>query len=343
MWSNHKFFFSILVLLFLIAFVYGSFVLASQKRYPVEWGISFNQDHAASLGLDWKKAYTDMLSELKPKYIRIAAMWSDVEAQQGTYNFSNVDYMMNEAKKHGAKVLLVVGQKAPRWPECHIPTWVTPEIADKQEKLFAYVKAVGERYKSHEALEIWQVENEPFIRFPFGECGLFREDAVKQEIQLVKSIDAKHKVLVTDSGELSTWRLASRAGDLFGTTVYRIVRHTSGVFLVYDWVPAAFYRFKAKLWGRPVSEMFVAELQAEPWFTTAGPKDTPIEEQEKSMNPLRLEKHMDFVEHIGVPRAYLWGVEWWYWMKKERNDSRYWELVRNKIASSSSPILGGQN
>ena len=70
--------------------------------------------------------------------------------------------------------------------------------------MFRYVNTVVERYKNHEALEIWQVENEPFIRFRFGECNNFDKEATLEEIDLVRSIDDKHKILITDSGELST-------------------------------------------------------------------------------------------------------------------------------------------
>lgn len=304
----------------------------SKKIYPVEYGISFNQNHATSLGLDWKDVYLDTLNELKPKYIRIAAMWSQIEKVKHTQDFSDVDFMMDEAAKQGVKVILVVGQKAPRWPECHVPEWWNS--ADKnalKEDLLIYVSSVVEKYKNHPALELWQVENEPFIKFRFGDCSHFNEGFVADEIALVRRLDPNHKIIITDSGELSTWRKAIKVGDYFGTTLYRIVRKPNGAIWNYDWLPPAVYRYKAKIWGQDMGKMFVAELQAEPWFTSSDPNDTPIEIQEQTMNPARLQKHFDYVEHIGVPRAYLWGVEWWYWAKEARGDTRYWDMVRKKI------------
>lgn len=327
----------VLLVLLILAIFYGYLWYASRQVYPVEFGISFSKEHAESLGLDWKKVYLAILDDLKPKYIRIAATWSEVESQPAKFIFDDVDWQFNEAQKKGVKILLVVGQKAPRWPECHVPGWANT-LPDNQyrKKLFNYVKTVVERYKDNPAMDIWQVENEPFIRFAFGDCQHFDREIVPEEINYVHLLDLNHKILVTDSGELSSWRRASQAGDLFGTTVYRIVRTPQGWYWNYDWLPAAFYRFKAQFWGRNVKEMFVSELQAEPWFTNGNPVDTPIIEQEKSMNPDRLKKHINYVEKIGVPRAYMWGVEWWYWTREKQHDERYWNIVKEKFTLLNS-------
>ncbi|MFA4931279.1 MAG: beta-galactosidase [Patescibacteria group bacterium] len=251
----------------IVLIIYVSMWIFSIKKYPIEYGISFNQNHAQYLGLDWKQVYLDMLSELKPKYVRIASMWSEVELEKGTYDFTNVDWMMDRAMEKGVKVVLVVGQKAPRWPECHVPIWTqTISKAEYDQKLLSYVRTVVERYQNHSALEIWQIENEPYIRFRFGDCQNFDSTLLTKEIAIVKKLDLNHKILITDSGELSTWRRAHRAGDLFGTTMYRVVRTPQQWVFTYDWLPAGFYRYKALLWGLKPVDVFVAELQAEPWL-----------------------------------------------------------------------------
>lgn len=319
----------IIAILGVVFFLYGLFWLFSFKEYPVEFGISFNQNHATSLELDWKQVYTEMLEDLKPKYIRIAAMWSEVEAVKGEFNFSDVDWMMDKARDEGVKVTLVVGQKAPRWPECHVPLWTSNlSDSDYKENLLNYTKEVVERYKEHPALEIWQVENEPFIRFRFGECEGFRVELTYDEIDLVRSLDDEHKIMVTDSGELSTWRRASRAGDIFGTTLYRVVRKPSGGIFTYDWMPAGFYRIKSFFWGEKLDSFYISELQAEPWFTNSNPLNTSIEVQEETINIGRLQKNINFAGRVGASRVYLWGVEWWFWMKDEVKDGKYWEEVK---------------
>jgi len=322
----------VLALVSLLILVYLILVFSSKKSYPVEYGISFNQNHATSLGLDWKEVYTDMIVELQPQYIRIAAMWSEVEKVKNEFDYSDVDYMMDLAAEHDVRVVLVVGQKAPRWPECHVPGWFNYDIVSTKKLLLRYVEGVVVRYKDHPALELWQVENEPFIPFEFGDCSGFQRDAVYDEIELVRSLDTEHSIIITDSGELSTWRKASAAGDLFGTTLYRVVRTPKGRIFSYDWLPPAFYRWKARIWRADYSEqVFVSELQAEPWFTDSTPTTTPIAIQEETMNPDRLLEHIAYTERIGFSRAYLWGIEWWYYMKEEHEDARYWEIVRQLL------------
>ncbi|NCO05141.1 MAG: cellulase family glycosylhydrolase [Candidatus Magasanikbacteria bacterium] len=314
-----------------VIILYAVLWIVSQKTYSVEFGISFNQNHAESLGLDWKKVYTDMLEELSPKYIRIAAMWSQIEAVKTEFNFDDVDFMMEKAKEHGTKVVLVVGQKAPRWPECHVPGWLDYSQEESRNHLSTYITKVVERYKDNEALEMWQVENEPYIRFVFGECTGYDKEFVADEIALVKKLDPQHKIMITDSGELASWHQASKAGDVFGTTLYRIVKTPKGHIFTYDFLPPAFYRWKAFFWGVELQDFFIAELQAEPWFSDSTPMDTPIVEQEQTMNPERLKQHLLYAQKIGSPRAYLWGVEWWYYMNQAHNDNRYWNIVKEAI------------
>ena len=320
-----------------LAFLYGLLWLYSAKTYDVAFGVSFNQIHASSLGLDWKETYSAMLDELKPKYVRIAAMWSQVEAEDNVYYWDDVDFMMDEASKYGAKILLVVGQKAPRWPECHVPEWANYLIArdDVRLAVLDYVEEAVERYKNHEALELWQIENEPFIRFRFGECVQYLPEATYGEVALVRSLDPDHQIVVTDSGELSTWRKASKSGDILGTTMYRTVRDKKGRAIRHWWLPPALYTVKARLWGVPRERFFISELQAEPWFTESNPLNTPVDVQEQTMNPDQLRNNIAYAKKIGASRAYFWGVEWWYWMKTKNDDERYWLIVKEALQGES--------
>jgi len=306
--------------------------MLSFKVYPIILGISFSKQHAQYLGLDWKHVYLAILEELKPKYIRISANWSDVEKQPGQFDFSDIDWQMLEAGRGKVDVMLVVGQKAPRWPECYVPEWANKLTKEQYQKAVKdYVEEVVDRYKNHPALEMWQVENEPFIDFKFGSCAMFQENLVEEEVGLVRSLDDKHRIIITDSGEMGWWRKAGRTGDVFGTTVYRVVRTPQGWYWRYGWLPAGVYKIKAALANISVNNFFISELQAEPWFTNADPKNVSVKEQEKSMNPVRLQKNINYASRIGASRAYLWGVEWWYWMKEENNDSRYWDIIKNRL------------
>ena len=72
--------------------------------------------------------------------------------------------MIEEAGKRNVELILVIGRKLPRWPECHAPFWADklPE-PEKQEKILAVMRKEIERYKDTENLYLWQVDNEPFL------------------------------------------------------------------------------------------------------------------------------------------------------------------------------------
>ena len=324
----------IIISILLIVTTYAVLWLLSLKQYNVAFGVSFSPEYAESLGLDSRKAYVEILTDLKPKYIRLAVPWSRVEMNKGSYSFDNIDFYMNEAAKHNVKVLLALGQKVPRWPECYIPEWIkTTPVTEKKKELLSYIETVVNRYKDNKALEYWEVENEPFIRFAFGECEVFDETSVRSEVDLVQKTDSQHKIVMTDSGELSTWRKASSMGDILGVTLYRVVRMQNGIIWNYNWVPASFYRLRASLWGQDYNNFFVSELQAEPWFDGGTPLNTDVLVQEQTASLSQMKKNISFTKKVGASRAYFWGVEWWYWMKTTQNNPSYWEEGKKELGS----------
>lgn len=291
-------------------------------RTNIVWGVSFDPAFAREIGVDGKAVYHSLLYDWGFRHIRLSARWNAIETAPGVYDFRDLDNLMNEAEKKGAKIMLAVGQKVPRWPECHLPSWWydggtvhnNDQFAlQRQAARLAFVQAVVSHYRAHPALEIWQVENESL--FPFGTCPTFTAQDLIDEIALVHSLDPSHQTITTDSGELSLWRNTAKAADLFGMTSYRVVWNKWFGFLNYEWMPASFYRFKLRLNGRSYETAYVTELQAEPWATSSnGLLGTSAADQDKSLNAIQLKKNIAFAEKIGLPRVYLWGSEWWYWL-----------------------------
>jgi hypothetical protein len=280
------------------------------------YGVTFNYEYAQFLGLDPRKVYEAVLDEWKFKHIRISAQWNMIEKEMGKYDVQELDWMMDEAQKRKARIVLAIGQKTPRWPECHDPEW-SKDLSNEEyrSKLNTFIQFIVKRYKNHPALEIWQVENEPLLKF--GNCHMFSEELLKEELKLVKQLDPNHPTLTTDSGELSLWRKTAHAADLFGTTMYRVIWNKYLGYLYYDWFPAAFYSWRLKLNHKDFNTAYVMELQAEPWIPNGSVNSTSLDEQYKSMDIKRLKKNVAFAAKTGMPRAYLWGVEWWYWLEKQ--------------------------
>jgi GH35 family endo-1,4-beta-xylanase len=289
---------------------------SSQKNNNMILGVSFSPSYARYLGLDPTNTFKKIIDDWNFKYVRMSSQWNEVEKERGKFDFSELDYYMNEASKRGVKVVLAVGQKTPRWPECHVPDWVK-SLSDEEyfKVLNNYIFQTANRYKSHKALEIWQVENEPFLSFGNG-CRKLTRARYDQEIQSVKKIDPNHLTMTTDSGELSTWRKTAQTADLFGSTAYRMVWNKWLGYWSYDWFPAFFFRMRAVMWGKNLSNAFISELQTEPWMPDTSIKAENINEQFKSMDLERFEKHIDFARSTGFARAYLWGAEWWHWLEK---------------------------
>lgn len=287
------------------------------------WGVTFSSSQAEYLGLDWKQAYLAMFDDLGVRAVRLSAYWNDIEREQRKYDFSDLDWQITEASKRNARIILAVGRRLPRWPECHDPEWLREE--NVEEQLFSFVRAVVERYKNNPSIAMWQVENEYFLNF-FGECPKRTKESFAKEIALVRSLDSR-PILVTDSGELSTWRKPAPFGDYLGTTMYRVVWNKGIGYWRYTYIlPPAFYRWKAALVGKPIDRMIGAELQAEPWAPKGLLALTP-DEYKKSLDAKQFTTNVDFARRTGIPEHYLWGVEYWYWLKTQ-GDSSLWDAAR---------------
>ena len=302
------------------------------KNEDMKFGVSFTHHHAESLELDWKETYTAILDDLQVKRMRIAAYWDRIEIEEGQYDFSDVDWQVEEAQKREVDLVLAFGVKTPRWPECHIPEFYMENKEGRENALLAFEKVLVERYKNYDNIIYWQVENEPFLPF-FGECpeGAVDEELVDKEIALVKGLDSTRKIIVTDSGELSLWWQAAERADIFGSTLYRIIHKPPFGYVEYPLGPN-FFRVKALL-ARLVTgqkNFIISELQAEPW-PKAWILHVSVEEQFKTMNPERFEEIIEYTQKTNFSEAYFWGVEWWYWLKEKHNLPEMWEIARKVL------------
>lgn len=308
--------------------VIGSLALPQPWAPSQQYGVSFSAPHATGIGLNWQETYQALLTDLGVRHLRLAAYWNELEPRPGEYDFSSLDYQLDQAAEHNATVTLAVGRKVPRWPECHEPAWSKTESeAYKQAKVLALIEAVVVRYRTHPALEQWQVENEPLLEF--GICPPLDRDFLAREIALVRSHDSR-PILITDSGELNWWLDAAQYGDIVGTTLYRTVfsRRTERPFH-YDYLfPAWLYRAKARLVKSIRGhDVLIAELQGEPWGRAPFTELTAAE-RTASMSAERLAAVQRFAARTQFPRAYWWGVEYWYWEKEVNGNPAVWETAR---------------
>ena len=331
------------ILIFLLVVVGFFFIGSAPQAKEITWGVNISQKHAENLGLDWKETYSALIDDLGAKNIKLATYWDLIEKKESEYNFSDLDWQIEKAEEKRVKILLVIGMKTPRWPECHIPEWAKKLSKEKQqEKISNLIEKIVLRYRDSNAINMWQVENEPF--FPFGDCPWVDKEFLRKEITLVKSLDTRalvkggneapasstsRPVVISESGEFPVWIMAGRFGDIVGVTMYKKVWvHQIGVYLTYPF-PPVFYHRKAEIVRKLFNkEVIGIELQAEPW----GPKllyDSPLEEQEKTMNLEQFKYNINFAKKTGLKTHYLWGGEWWFWMKEKQNKPEIWDEAKN--------------
>lgn len=303
--------------------------LLSYRATPerIEYGATFSQFFADELGLDWKVVYLAALDDLKIRKLRLAAYWPYIEPERDVYDFSDMDFQINEARERDAEIILALGRRLPRWPECHTPQWVGYMPWEEQKmEIRQYITQVVERYKDEPAIKYWQVENEPYLSLFAQEiCGPLDEDFLHEEIKLVKSIDPDTPILVTDSGNLGLWQAPYRAGDAFGTSLYMYFWNPElGQFKTR--VPPAFYRVKAnlmKIFG--TKPIFLIELSAEPWLVEPV-TDVAVDTQLSRMDITKFQEIISYAKQTHFEEQYLWGVEWWYWMLLNAHPE-FWEYA----------------
>lgn len=259
---------SILILIIIIAiatviFCYF-FVGKTEEKNKITWSVDFSQSQAEYLGLNWKETYLAIIDDLGAKNIKLHTNWNWVEGKKDNYYFNDIDWQIKQAEQNNIKIIYVIGMKTGRWPECHIPAWAQNlSEKDQQAELLKYITEVVERYKSSKAIAYWQVENEPF--FKFGECPSWyyqNEDFLKTEVALVKSLDTSRQIIISDSGEQSTWFDAAKIGDIVGITMYRSVwvhvTDTVGFNMNFAFLNSTTYARKAEIIKKYSAKMLFA-------------------------------------------------------------------------------------
>jgi hypothetical protein len=322
---------TVIITLSIVAILGIILLLLARKDKPevIEYGISFSTMYAGELGLDPEEVFTAFIDDLGARDFRLVAYWPQTEPEKDVYDFTSLDWQLDKVAAVDGEVILSIGKRLPRWPECHIPNWVADETWETQkEEIREYITAVVSRYRDEEVITHWQVENEPYLGvFARDHCAPLDEAFLEEEIALVKSLDPTRPVLVTDSGNLGTWRGAYKNGDSFGTSVY-----------VYFWnpelgqfrtvIPPWYYRVKENIvqlfYGE--KETFLIELSAEPWLVEPV-VDVSIDVQYSRMDLDKFNEILEYAKKTRYERQFLWGGEWWYWLNKQGHTDM-WERGR---------------
>jgi hypothetical protein len=332
---------------------------------PVQVGISFNPHRAASMGLDYRRAFT-RLEALHFRVIRLSAYWDQID-QEG---YGQLDWLMNEAQRAGQPVVLAVGMKGLGWPEFYIPASAMPAqgLAQGQDAAsdpnlrdatLAFINDTVLRYRDNSTLIAWQVENEPFNRA--GPHRLWIDaEFLRDEITSVRQLDGHRRPLIVnafshfnlildqasarqgfdlrqflgfeaDSAERDGLSSLSR-GDILGLDVYtaigyRFLGHDNMSRADGDWPDRlARVRDLARHQGK---QAWITEAQAEPW--ESGPNS---DADPRSTSPQAIRSLFTNLKDAGFSTVLFWGAEYWLW-QADRGDSRWIDTVKAILHSEA--------
>ncbi|MEI7512423.1 MAG: DMT family transporter [Candidatus Uhrbacteria bacterium] len=307
-----------------------AFVSWLPATVSTKYGFTWSMPYAREIGIDPKAGYETALKELHPKHVRLMAYWSEIEAEEKTYDFSDLDWQLQTSEQNGVSVTLAIGARLPRWPECWAPDWISGlSQYDIDRSQLNYLKAVYTHVKDQKGIVSWQIENEPQLN-SFQSCAGMSKDLALQEIRWVREQEQARQtprpVGTTDSGELSSWLNFPGETDQLGVSVYRIV--TNPMFGTVHWLlPADFYSTKAALVQNWTGPIYVSEMQMEPW-SDVSLANTPIEKQIAQFDEAQMKNNFDYASRLEMPIVDFWGVEWWLWMKEKQGHPEYWEAAK---------------
>lgn len=285
-------------------------------------GTTFSPLQCEYLRLDYKTVFMKILDEGQYELIRLGAYWNRIEKIAGKYEFEELDWLLEQCKERNVHVMLTVGMKAPRWPEFHLPHWLSPDVSDEtladcvltfEEQVLNHVQA---RYAA--VVTYVQIENEPFHKFDVNANRSLPYSLVKREVYLARKYLRTHQKIALTCGLSMTVPLfwqdlyalvnCVRLADAVGFNVYVKMGIEGGRYITTH--PLFFpqlrmYRWMVERFGK---ETFIAEMQDEPWehgsMVHVGRSEFP------SWSEVQTHSLYKELRQCGFTTILEWGSEW---------------------------------
>jgi hypothetical protein len=312
-------------------------------------GFSFSPA-ALPAGANPEEALAQLLTALQPDLVRLPVYWGAVAPTETSLDYTAVDRMIKSIQAHNAvkgsrhtEVVLVVGARNLVTPEVHVPDWLDTRDVRRLDTLLKtpsyrrYLESTFGRYASLSVLRAWQVENEPLDNARIDQLtnGTVPASLIRSEVDLLRSIDLVHEVVVTtfNSSHVTLdirgasplgWLYAHlpgakpaghpaqvlTMGDTLGLDLYVVTKSTpldvvtASTRIAWKEDTLDYWHGQAESHGRA---LWITELQAFPWRGTTG-----FTVDNLVASALAYRGH-------GVSAYLLWGVENWLdspeWMR----------------------------
>jgi len=345
-------------LIFLLIIAYS---LSANPAFSdeVKIGVTFSPVQCGYLDQSWKSTYSDIL-DLDLGIIRLGAYWNEIEPKEGIYDFTRLDFQIEEAKKRGLPIVLTVGMKAPRWPEYFIPEWALKKIklsyacdVSKSEYLrkntLRFVRKVVERYTDEKAITCWQVENEPLDRAGPG-LWYISSAFLRDEAMLIRMIDKAQRPLMINIATYPNRFLryinklfslnnplkdATGICDILGLNIYPTIgQKFFGIEMIFKTSTRQREKYIKRIKeyaDKKDIPVWITELQAEPW--DPGKLVHLDYAQPETCGHTQMESHFSEMRSLGIDTIFLWGAEYWFFRKKNFQDSSWIDTARRLIKS----------
>lgn len=295
---------------------------------PEKFGVSFSAKQCRNFDISVHDCLFWLCKEAGFRRFRLMSYWNEIEKKQGAYDFSELDMQIETISAFDGVITLGLGVKQPRWPEYHWPKWVKGlSDQEKTDALLAFLAVVVDRYKNNTMIISWQLENEALLS-NFGESIHIDRGRLLAEYNLIKKRNPTRPIIMSTS---NGWGIPMRQPipDIVGFSYYPIM-YKNGRYnrtVQKPWLHKVRKSLIRTFLGK---EVFIHELQLEPWGPTAIWK-MPIEDQNKSMDTAQIKKNITAAQKISAYPIDLWGAEWWYWRLQKHNDPSVWRAVFDAI------------
>jgi hypothetical protein len=307
---------------------------------PALIGFSFSPRAAIYEGQEPLTALRTLVDELKPDLVRLPVYWDAVEANRGSFDFTETDGLIKVIDDYNrirgtrpARVILIAGVRNMGYPELYVPEWVPAAERDPAAQMTAdpeyrsYLKATFLHYHPSPLVYSWQLENEPLDNVPttIGTDARIRGDNLQDEVELLRSIDSRPAVITTYTSstlslDLAALRPSSKAapagaplpaghplealqsGDALGLDLYVVISDTS---------LADASAVKRIGWKRAALPYWLGQAQAagKPlWITEMQGASWP---GQSTFTISDLLFSADAYHRTGASVILLWGVEEW--------------------------------
>jgi hypothetical protein len=342
LWRDRSRFGKIMVIsgfttLILLSTMFGiaQWYIQNHKNKPLVIGTTFIPNYARYFGLDPKETLQATIDDLGIRRFRLVSYWKNHEPTEDNYDFTELDWQFDMIEKVGGEVSLTLGLRQPRWPECHGPDWAMEKpIEEWSQDLNEFMGVVIDRYKDRPSLIEYQLENEYFLSV-FGECPDHSRERLVNEFNYVKSKDPTKPLIVSRSNNATpSWPIGEPRADLVAASIYKRVYDKTVTRRYFEYpYPAWFYGFLAGATMLTTDrDTIIHELQTEAWLPEPYEmKNAPIDELYKTFGPDDVASRLKYGVDTGIRTIDIWGVEWWYQMKTQRNAPEIWDLAKEEL------------